>query len=84
MDRTLSDATIPGQSGPGSNGNERVHHIPQSSIITGASPLFSVISKTLIGVVLPYCRDAVCVFYRPPPTGYPGLLEVFLVILAVF
>ena len=37
-DRALSGATIPGQSGLGSNGNEGVLHIPQSSSITGTSP----------------------------------------------
>ena len=31
IDRTLSDATSPSQSGPGSNGNEEVLHIPQIS-----------------------------------------------------
>ena len=31
IDRTLSSATTPGQSGPGSNGNEGVLHIPQIS-----------------------------------------------------
>ena len=34
----LSGATILGQSRPGSNGNEGVLHIPQSSSITGTSP----------------------------------------------
>ena len=38
IDRTLSGATNPGQSGHGSNGNEEVLHIPQSSSITGVSP----------------------------------------------
>ena len=38
IDRTLSGATTPGQGGPGSNGNEGVLHIPQSSDITGTSP----------------------------------------------
>ena len=38
MDRALSGATTPGQSGPGSDGNERILHIPQSSCITGTSP----------------------------------------------
>ena len=37
IDRILSGATTPGNSGPGSNGNERVLRIPQSSSITGAS-----------------------------------------------
>ena len=33
----LSGTTIPGQSGPRSNGNEGVLRIPQSSSITGIS-----------------------------------------------
>ena len=37
MDRAQSGATIQGQSGPGSNGNEGVLHIPQSPSITGTS-----------------------------------------------
>ena len=37
IDGTLSGATTLGQSGPGSNGNEGVLHIPQSSSVTGAS-----------------------------------------------
>ena len=37
IDRTQSGATTPGQSGPGSDGNEGVHDISQSSSITGAS-----------------------------------------------
>ena len=38
MYRTLSGATTPGQSGPGSDGNKGVLSIPQSSSITGTSP----------------------------------------------
>ena len=38
IDRILSCAIIQGQSGPGSDGNEMVLHIPQSSSINGASP----------------------------------------------
>ena len=38
IDRTLSGANTPGQSGPGSDGYEVVLHIPKSSNITGASP----------------------------------------------
>ena len=37
IDRTLSGANTPGQSGPGSNGNNRVLCIPQSFSITGTS-----------------------------------------------
>ena len=35
---TLSGATTPGKSGPGSDGNEGVLRIPKSFYITGASP----------------------------------------------
>ena len=38
IDKTLSDANTLGQSGSGSDGNEGVLYIPQSSSITGASP----------------------------------------------
>ena len=41
IDTTLSGATTLGQSGPGSDGNEGVFHIPIR--------LFNVISTTLIG-----------------------------------
>ena len=38
IERTLSGATTPGQSGPESDGNRRLFCILQSSNITGASP----------------------------------------------
>ena len=38
IDRALSGATTPGQSGPGSNGNEGVLCFPQNPSITGTSP----------------------------------------------
>ena len=38
IDRTISGATTPGQSGPESDGIIRDTRIPQSSSITGASP----------------------------------------------
>ena len=38
INRTLSGVTTPSQSGPGSNGNEGVLHIPQSSSIIGTLP----------------------------------------------
>ena len=38
IDRALSGATTPGQSGPESDGNEGVLRIPQSSSIAGTSP----------------------------------------------
>ena len=59
-DRTLSG-------GPGSNGNERLLCIPQSSSITGTSPSDCLVSYPgcLWEGVLPLCRDAVSVFYSP-------------------
>ena len=44
IDRALSGATIPDQSGPGSNGNEGVRRIPQSPSITGTSLLCCLVS----------------------------------------
>ena len=38
IDRTLSGATTPGQSEPGSDGNQELLCITKSSSITGASP----------------------------------------------
>ena len=46
IDKTLSGATTPGQSGPGSDGNEGALHIPQSSSITGASSSDCLVSYT--------------------------------------
>ena len=61
----LSDATTPGQSGLGSNGNEGVLRIPQSSSIAGTSPsdcLVSYPGHSLEGGVLLLCFDL-----RPGP-----------------
>ena len=44
IDRALSGATILGQSGPGSNGNEGVLRIPQSYSIIGTSPAVCLVS----------------------------------------
>ena len=72
IDRTLSGVATPGQSGPGSNSNERVIHIPQSSSITGALPSdfwVSYLGHSLGERVLPLCREAVSVFYCPSQLG---------------
>ena len=55
----LSGATSLAQSGPGSDGNEGVLRIPQSSSITGTS----------LEGVLPLCREAVGVFYSRSRLG---------------
>ena len=74
IDRTPSGATISGQSGPGSNGNERVLRIPQSTCITGTSPSDCLVSYPghsfgWVGRLLPLCRCAVGVFYSPSQLG---------------
>ena len=63
----LSGATTPGQSGPGSNGNEEVFRIPQSSSFAGTSPSDCLVSYPghSLGGFLPLCRAAVSVFYCP-------------------
>ena len=66
---TLSSATTLGQREPGSNGNEEVHQITQSSSISGASPsdcLVSYPEHTLY-------RNAVGVFYCPSRLGSVSL-----------
>ena len=67
-ERTLSSATSLGQSGPGSNGNVEILRIPQSSSLN--IRLFSV--RTLLGIVLPLCRDAVDAYYILNWHGHPG------------
>ena len=69
IDSTLSGAATPGQSGAGSDGNEGVLSIPQSSCNTGTSLsdyLESYTGISLVGVVTLY-REAVGVFYSPIP-----------------
>ena len=46
IDKTLSGATTPSQSGPGNDANEGVHRIPQSSSITGTSTSDCLVSYT--------------------------------------
>ena len=41
---TLSVATTPDNSGPGSDGSEGVFYIPQSPSITGTSPSYCLVS----------------------------------------
>ena len=70
IDKTLSSATTPGQSGPGSNGKEGVLYISQSSK-TGTSPLDCFISypEHLLVRGCTSCSDAVGVSYRPSRLG---------------
>ena len=71
IDRTLSGATTLGQCGPGSNGNERVLHIPQISKAGGLLSDNSIYpGHSLVVGVLPLCRDPVSVFYSPSQLGF--------------
>ena len=57
--------TTLGQSGPGNGGNKRgIPHSPKLQYYLSLTiRLFRVMSRTLIGGVLPHCRDAVGVYY---------------------
>ena len=71
IDTAQSGATIPGQSGPGSNGNEGVFCIPQSLSITGTSPsdcLVSYPGHSLRGGVTSLQRCNRCIL-QSQPTG---------------
>ena len=64
IDRTLSGATTLGQSGPGSDANEEVLCIPQSSSITGASPtdgLMSYSEHSLVRESYPQQKSSWCI-----------------------
>ena len=65
IDNAQPGATTPGESGPGSDGNEGIFRIPQSSSITGTSPWDCLVSYPgqSVGGLLPSCGDAVGVFY---------------------
>ena len=86
IDRTLSGATTLSQSEPGSDSNEGVLHIPQSSSITGTSPsdcLASHRGHSWRGVLLLY-RGAVGVFYSASwlskhKVGKPLLVVYYLI-----
>ena len=62
----------PSPSEPGSDGNEVVLCITQSSSISGASPSAGLVSYTHWGGVLLLCRDAVGVSYRSSRLGLVG------------
>ena len=75
---TLSGATIPGQSGPGSNGNEGVLRIPQSNSNTGTSPsdcLESYQNTRWGGVLLPLQRSRWCILQQQPTGQFSFLTD---------
>ena len=70
IDRTLSGATTTGESGPGSDCNEGVLRIPQSSSITGTSPsdCLALYAGHLLWGFTPLQRCSRCIL-QPQPTG---------------
>ena len=85
IDSTLSGATTQGQSVPGSNDNEEVLCILQSSSITEASPSDSLMSYPghLLewGGVLPLDRDAISVFYSFNQLGWHVSVDMVLLLV---
>ena len=71
-DRTLLSAITPDQSGPESNDNEGVLHIPQSSEagVLPSNGLISCLGTLVVEGDLLLCRDAVGVFYSPCHLGW--------------
>ena len=75
IDRTLSGATTLGQSEPGSDGNQGVLRLPQSSSITGSSPsdcLVSYLGHSLGG---PYPSAEVQLLYSTDPSDWAVTYE---------
>ena len=63
IDRTLTGATTSGQNGQGSNGNQRILCIHQSSKTRISLDLVSYLGQSLGCEILTKCRDAVGIFY---------------------
>ena len=88
IDRTLSGATTPGQSGPGSDDNEGVLYISQISE-AGVFPSDSLMShpghSLRWGGLTPLQRCSWCILQpSPKPTGLYSLLEVYNFVLIFF
>ena len=68
IDRTLSDATTPGQSEPESDDSKGVLRIPKNSSITEAAPSYCLVSyhTSFVEEVLPLCRVTVDAFKGVP------------------
>ena len=89
IDRALSGSTTPGQSGHGSNGNEGVLCIPQSSSITGASPSDCFVSYLghSLGEGFYPSAEKQSVYSTAPADGtvyFQGSIEFFFLIVCSF
>ena len=79
IDRTLLGVTTPGQSGPGSNGNERVFYIPQI-FKAGTLPsdcLMSYPGHLLVGVGLTLLQRCSWYILQLQPTGLISIMVSF-------
>ena len=75
IDKTLSGATTPGQSGSGSDGNEGVLHVSQSSSITRNLPSDRLVlypGHSLVASLTPLKRSSRCILQPPPPPSRLG------------
>ena len=85
-DRTLSSVTTPGQSEPGSDGNEEVLHIPRSSSITEASPSDCLVSYPghLLRKIYPSTQMHMLYFAAPSRLGQIAgeISDGFLIIVS--
>ena len=81
IDRTLSGTTPPGQSGPGSYGNEGVLRIAQSSSITGISPSDCLVSYPGYSRIYIYIYISSSSSYRAGSTDIPDPLSPLLPIV---
>ena len=82
----LSGATTPGQSGPGSDGNEGVLCIPQSPSITGTSSsdcLVSLPGHSLGGVLTPLQRCSRCIL-QSQPTGQRDFGDAIYIYIYIY
>ena len=66
----ISGATTPGQSGPGSDGNEGVLRIPQSSSTAGTSPSDCLVSYPGHSLVGSYSSAEVQSVYSTAPAEW--------------
>ena len=86
IDWTLSGDTTLSQSGPGSDGNEEVLRIPQSSSITGNSQPDCLVlypGRSLgCGVLIPPTRSRRCIV-QPQSNGQRGIVPYYFYLLHI-
>ena len=78
IDRTLSGATTPSQSGLGNNGKKRASpHSPKPQRYWSLTiKLFNVPSRTVIWGVLSFRRNEVSEFYNPRRLGFTSMSKL--------